>query len=168
MFSPPPRRGRFTIGFNSIWHEPEMMLQVLQGIIIIRCEARFDRGHFEYVAVGKPFRELSEGETVPDYDVVFGENDNNPRFFAGFRERTSENVSKNAGVSHRQLVSSLASGDRAGIDVDSMFTAAGTTGGGGDRDRGPGGIGCIPVDSEQDSAGVSGGAGGLGAGGEQG
>lgn len=86
----PKRLGRFYLPLNMVGHEPELVRQIMQGLIVVRCEARMDRCAFDYVATGDIFRELGEGETAPTYDLEFGENDNCPRFFAAFRERDND------------------------------------------------------------------------------
>jgi hypothetical protein len=151
-FGPDPRRGRFTISFNAMKHDRDLILQVMQGLIVIRCECRFDRQHFEYVATGVVFREVREGEVVPDYDLLWGENDHTEAFFIGFRERTNPND-----VTHHPLIRPPVDGVQPGPAPNSGpgGSDGDYRGGSGIAGCGQGGSGGVPGGNSRVSGGGS-------------
>jgi hypothetical protein len=61
------RIGKFYIRMESIENDPNMVLETLDGIIIVRAEQRFDFDAIEYIGISKYFDVCSIGTIVPEY-----------------------------------------------------------------------------------------------------
>jgi hypothetical protein len=61
------RLGRFRIVAYLFYQSPRIVLAVLSGCIVVRCELRCDVRAVEYTACHRDFDFVAEGETVPFY-----------------------------------------------------------------------------------------------------
>jgi len=62
--------GKFVVGDNLVENAPDVVLQLMQPLIVIRCEHRFEDACFHYTAIGNVFDELQDGEKIPKYEVI--------------------------------------------------------------------------------------------------
>lgn len=63
------RLGKFTISWDLIEDNPEIVRELLSKMIVIRAETMYHYRHIEYVALCEDFEVLSEGCRIPDYDI---------------------------------------------------------------------------------------------------
>lgn len=63
------RPGKFMISKDIVEAEPEMVMAINGGLIITRCELRYDDNSFHYTALGEDFDVVPEGEATPKYDI---------------------------------------------------------------------------------------------------
>jgi len=70
--------GRFSVTEDAIARNPDMMAMVfcMLNIVIVRAEFRYDRGTFEYLAIGDQFEELPENAAAPEYRVDISVDEN--------------------------------------------------------------------------------------------
>ena len=66
--------GNFSLGQRLIKEHPDFVKQLMGKCIITRCEFMYHNGLLEYTAICDEFRELTEGDTIPTYRIVFGNN----------------------------------------------------------------------------------------------
>lgn len=66
--------GHFSLGLRLIQEHPDFVKQLMGKCIITRCEFMYHNGLLEYTALCDEFRELEEGESIPTYRMVFGNN----------------------------------------------------------------------------------------------
>ena len=70
---PSNRIGRFDIPFDMISGQPEMVLLMLVGKLVVRAEARYDMAAIEYHAYCDDFNKVGRGEIPPEYIAEFSE-----------------------------------------------------------------------------------------------
>lgn len=63
------RIGRFYIDALLLQSRPEEAKKVLQGVLIVRAEQRWDMDAIEYVGIHESFDELERGQIAPLYEV---------------------------------------------------------------------------------------------------
>lgn len=68
------RFGHFSLGLKLIQEYPDYVKLLMGKCIITRCEFMYHNGLLEYTALCDDFRELEEGESIPTYRMVFGNN----------------------------------------------------------------------------------------------
>lgn len=68
------RFGHFSLGLKLIQEHPDWVKLLMGKCIITRCEFMYHNGLLEYTGLCDEFRELKEGEMVPTYMIVFGNN----------------------------------------------------------------------------------------------
>lgn len=68
------RFGNFSLGVKLIQEHPDLVKLLMGKCIITRCEFIYCNGLLEYTAICDDFRELNEGEPIPTYKLVFGNN----------------------------------------------------------------------------------------------
>ncbi len=67
------RSGKFFIGFDLIEAQPEMVLLMLSGKLIVRAEARYEMAAIEYHAYCDDFDEIEQGQQIPEYVAEFSQ-----------------------------------------------------------------------------------------------
>ena len=66
--------GNFSLGWKLIEEKPDLVKILMSKCIITRCEFIYNKLEFDYTAICDEFRELTEGEMIPTYRIVFGNN----------------------------------------------------------------------------------------------
>ncbi len=61
------RMGKFSIDFRLIKEEPEKVLLMLSGKLVVRAEARLEMAQVEYHAYCDDFEEIEPGQLIPEY-----------------------------------------------------------------------------------------------------
>jgi len=64
------RRGRFKVSAQLIHDAPDVMMQIMGKMVVVRCEHHFDTDSFEYVALSPFFREVPQYEVTPEYTIT--------------------------------------------------------------------------------------------------
>ncbi|KKK72023.1 hypothetical protein LCGC14_2908060 [marine sediment metagenome] len=67
------RVGRFSIDYRMIEDNPQMVLLMLSGKLIIRAEARHEIAAIEYHAYCDDFDEVEPGQQIPEYVAEFSQ-----------------------------------------------------------------------------------------------
>ena len=77
MVAPEPsnRIGRFDIPFDIISRQPETVLRMLVGKLVVRAEARYEVAAIEYHAYCDDFNEVGRGQQIPEYIAEFNHED---------------------------------------------------------------------------------------------
>jgi hypothetical protein len=63
------RAGTFTIQTHYIDDEPELVLRVMEGCIVIKAQKIPGKDEIAYVALAEHFEEVPLDELVPEYDI---------------------------------------------------------------------------------------------------
>lgn len=71
------RIGRILINTTLLLKEPEVVKNILNGMIVVRAEQLFEHDAIEYIAIGDMFEEIAEGEKAPNYQVNVKYNEDN-------------------------------------------------------------------------------------------
>lgn len=75
------RVGRFTIDVPMIEMHPEVVQEVMKGLIVLRAEALGYANVIEYIAVGAPFDEATDSYQPPEYiPQIYTNEDGSARF----------------------------------------------------------------------------------------
>ena len=62
--------GKFTIPRKMINDRPSMVLDIMNGMIVLKADLMPDRDCFEYLAISsKHFRGVAYGEAAPEYEL---------------------------------------------------------------------------------------------------
>jgi len=64
------RLGKFRISQRAVLEHKESVAKAMSGMVVVRCESRFDTNSLEYVAWSPNFRKIAEGEMPPVYDLI--------------------------------------------------------------------------------------------------
>lgn len=64
------RLGIFTISGTSIWKEPEVVIGILSGCLIVRAEHTYASDQVNYTAFHKDFAKLEQGEAERPYVIT--------------------------------------------------------------------------------------------------
>lgn len=67
------RRGKFTIALPVVMQVPDLVAQLLRGLLITSCALSFSGQEFSYEACSQAFDVLEDGEPMPSYDVAYDE-----------------------------------------------------------------------------------------------
>ena len=67
------RVGRFSIDYRMIEDNPQMVLLMLSGKLIIRAEARHEIAAIEYHAYCDDFDEVDSNQEIPEYVAEFSQ-----------------------------------------------------------------------------------------------
>lgn len=71
------RIGKFMVALDLIADEPETVVAMMAGLIVVRAELRYEDNAIHYTAIGPQFVESLPGDLIPIYhvraDVTFDE-----------------------------------------------------------------------------------------------
>ena len=81
------RCGKLIIPDQIVRSEPDIMMQVMGNLLVVRCEFMVMYNHFEYHAYSPKFRVLQEGEMTPEYLVSIETDDEGELTSIDFHER---------------------------------------------------------------------------------
>ena len=65
------RFGNFSFQIDLLEKDSEILRDVMSKCIIVRAEFLFAKRTIDYVALSELFDEVSFGEIIPDYDIIF-------------------------------------------------------------------------------------------------
>ncbi len=69
------RVGRFSVSAEIINEAPDVMRQIMGYVIVIRAESMLYNNSIEYHAICEDFDVLTEGEMLPEYNVLCSQDD---------------------------------------------------------------------------------------------
>lgn len=79
------RLGQFTITFDLIDRNPEIVREMMSDLIVVRAESMWHFRAIDYIAVGPPFEEVPEALRVPTYHAEIRQEPNGDVKFVGWR-----------------------------------------------------------------------------------
>ena len=65
------RYGKFTIDRSFIEDHPDVVLQVMANVIVIKAELLWAEKVMDYVGLSEDFEEVEPGAVTPSYEVQF-------------------------------------------------------------------------------------------------